>query len=187
MKEKLEKYKKNTKILIKQIKDNWPEIKERATSTEGIIYGSIAVVVIFIITITVQSCMPKKGNILYGMCSEFLKLHIPFPDTIKLTQIDNYRKAVRIYYTHIDAFGEYQLENIECVFFQDAQKGVQMESVFFDTVKPATKTTRVPGKGRKYEVTKENIQMFNKSLSPAAMLSVDDDLIIPDDTAVFYY
>ena len=187
MKEKLALYKKNAKILYKQIKDNWPEIKERALGTEGIIYGSIIVVVLFIITITVQSCTPRKGNILYGMCSEYLKLHIPYPDTIKMTQIDFYRKAVRIYYTHIDAFGEYQLEAVECVFYQDEERGVQLENVFYDNVKEVTKKTRAPGKGKLYEVTKENIDLFNNSRSPAAMMAIENDLIIPDGTAVMYY
>lgn len=187
MKEKLEKYKINAKILYKQIKDNWPEIKERATGTEGIIYGAMIVVVLFIITIIVQSCAPQRGNILYAMCSDFLKLHIPYPTTIKETRVDFYRKAVRIYYTHIDAFGEYQLETVECSFFQDENLGVQLESVFYDSVKEVTNKVRTPGKGKVYEVTRKNIDLFNKSRSPAAMLSLEPDLIIPDETILMYY
>jgi hypothetical protein len=185
---KLGEYIGKAKGSVKYIKENWPEIKKKATSTEGIIYGSIIVVILFIITTTVQSCMPRKGNILYGICGEFLNLQIPYPHTINKTQVEFYGgRAVRIYYTHIDPFGEYRLENIECAFKQDPEKGLVVETIYFDEVNDVTKKTRVPGKGKRYEVTRENLDNFNETLSPWAIANSEPDLTIPDDAIILYY
>lgn len=165
---------------IPWFKDNWPELKEKATSTQGIITGAVSVLVLFVVVMIVQSCTPRKGTILYGMCKSFLEVQIPFPETIEHSFVEQYRKAIRIYFTHTDPFGQYQMEYIECSFFQDAAKGVQLESVYFDHVKKITETTRAPGKGRLYAVKEKHIEMFNNSRSPAAIVKNNPDLTLPD-------
>jgi len=180
IKKKLQNLKGKIPALIKKFKDNYPEIKRRATGTEGIVYGAILFTLLFVVVIIVQSCTPRKGDILYAMCNEFLTLHIPFPTTLQKTEVEFYRRARRIYYTHIDAYGTFQMEMIECSFYQDPDKGVQLDRVFFNYIKDITETTRSPGKGRLYEVKKEFIDLFNISRSPAAIVNSDPDLIIPD-------
>jgi len=162
------------------------KIKENIFSTKTLIKAISVFVLLFIVMIIYQSCAPKKGNILYGICSAFLEMQLPFPETIKLKEIEFYRKGLRMHYTHLDGFGEYLLESIECSFEQDPQKGVQLESVFFNYVKESTHKERIQGKGRLYAVKQEEIDLFNNSLSPAAVL-LDNELIIPKGTITRYY
>lgn len=161
------------------LKENWPAIQKKATSTEGIKYGAGGFILIFIIFFFVQSCAPRKGTLLYGLCGSFLELNLQYPHTIKHVRVEQYRKAIRIYYNHVDSFGEYQREFIECSFVQDPEKGIQLETVFIDHIKPITNKERAIGKGRLYEVEKKYIDMFNRSRSPAAIMSQDPDLTLP--------
>ena len=152
-------------------------------STKGIAIGVGGFIVISLILMIISGATPAKGNILYGMCSKFLELQLPFPETIEQKEIELYRKAVRINYTHLDGFGEYRLEMIECAFTQDPEQGVQMKDAFFNYVKPITEKERVEGKGRFYRVKQEDIDLFNRSKSPAAILS-DIDLSIPEGAII---
>jgi len=173
------KEKKSFKDHIQSFKENWPETKKKVFGTEGIVVGVLGIAVLFLTLMIVQSCTPQKGGIIYGMCDAFLEQQTPFPETINHTTVEQYRKAVRIYYTHIDAFGEYQLELVECSFRQDPQRGVQLESVYFDHVKESTEKSRAEGKGRLYQVKQDYIDLFNKSASPAAILAGEPDLSLP--------
>ncbi len=154
-------------------------LKKYLTSTHGIISSFILVIVLFVTVAVVQSCTPRKGTILYGMCKSFLEVQIEYPHMIKYSSVEQYRKAIRIYYTHTDSFGQYQMEFVECTFYQDPQKGVQLENVFFDNVKEVTEEVRIPGKGRLYAVKREYIDLFNRSRSPAAIVNNNPDLSLP--------
>lgn len=165
---------------LQNLKENLPEIKKKAFGTQGIIISSVIFAFLFLVVIVVQSCTPQKGSILYGMCGAFLEQELTYPETIKHSNVEQYRKAVRIYYTHIDAFGQYQLEMVECSFLQDAEKGVRLESVVFDRVRDSTKKTPVTGKGRLFEVKQKYIDQFNQSESPAAILLNEPDLTLPE-------
>ena len=184
-KEKEEKVKpknKNHKFfsnLVQKFKTNLPAIKEKAFSTAGIVTGSSVIGLLFLVIIIVQSCTPHTGSIIYGICGAFLEQQVTFPETIKHSTVEQYRKAVRIYYTHIDGFGEYQLEMVECSFVQDPQKGVQLESAVFDRIRDITKRVPVRGKGRLFEVEKKYIDRFNEALSSAAIISQEPDLTLP--------
>lgn len=176
--------------LRKPNKEDMTRAKEWAGSTRGLITMIGLFVAFFLIVIVVQSCTPKKGNILYGVCSQFLQQNIPFPRTIQPNAIEQYRAGVRIYYSHIDAFGEYMLEYVECAFEQDPTNGLQLKTAFFDTVKKSTKKERVIGKGKLYEVRPEVIDLFNQSQSTAIMLNgenIDLDLTIPEGANLYRY
>lgn len=160
-------------------KKNWPAIQKKATSTEGIKYGIGGIIGIFILFAIIQSCTPRKGTLLYGICRSFLELNIPYPNTIYHVRVEQYRKALRIYYNHLDSFGQYQREMIECAFLQDPVKGIQVETIFIDSVKPITEKERAVGKGRLYRVEQKYIDLFNNSLSPSAIMSQDPDLVLP--------
>ena len=164
---------------IRYLKDNWPEIKEWATSTEGIVVGSLGVIILFVVVSTIQSCTPRKGTILYGMCGAFLELQVPYPETIHHSSVEQYRKAVRIYYTHTDAFGQYMMRKIECAFIQDPVKGVQLESVILDHIDDITYNKPIVGKGKLYEVRPEYIDAFNESDSASAILLNEPRVILP--------
>ncbi len=165
---------------------NFKDLKKKYFTTKTLVISIAAFAVLSILLLSVQSMTPRKGNILYGMCSKFLELQIKFPETIEEKEIELYRKGVRISYTHLDGFGEYRLETIECAFIQDPDNGVQIEDVFFNYVKPATYNERIVGKGRLYKVKKEEIEMFNRSKSPAAILN-EIDLSIPEGAVIRAY
>ncbi len=176
----------SAKEFLEIIKRELPIIKKKLSGKNGVIAGAILVGALFFLVITVRSCSPKEGSIIYGMCGAFLEQQITFPETIKYSEVEQYQKAVRIYYTHVNGFGEYQLEMIECSFTQDPEKGVQMEGATFGGVKEITKKKPVRGKGRLFKVEQIYIDKFNKSLSPAAILSQDPDLALPPKITSFY-
>ena len=171
----------------KLLKEKWPEIKAYVSSTEGIIVSSIVVVVLFIITVTIESCTPRKGPPTFGICRSFLELQIPFPHTIKHRYMEQYPKGVRIYYSHIDSFGEYQLESVECTFAYDKERGTILERVYFDHIKDITQKYREVNKGKKYRVKQEYIDLFNKSRSLAAISAQEPDLTLPDPDRNFSF
>jgi len=162
------------------------KIKSKVFTTKFLIIFIIGFFIISIGLMIFQSAQPKKGNILYGMCRSFLELQVQFPETLDYKRIELYRAGVRINYTHLDGFGEYRLETIECSFLQDPQKGVQMKDIFFNYVKPITEIERVVGKGRLYRVRQEEIDLFNKSRSPAAILD-NIDLTVSEKTILRAY
>lgn len=164
-------------------KINFSNLKEKLTSTKALISGTVGVVLVLLVVMIVQSCTPRKGSIIYGLCGTFLEQQITFPQTLNYTSVEQYPVAVRIYYTYTDTFGQYQFNRIECTFRQDSEKGVQLERVFFDAVNAITETERVKGKGRLYEVKREYIDLFNKSQSAVSILSQNPDLTLPQNGA----
>ncbi len=157
------------------------DLKKKLTSPKGIIGGTVTLFLIFGLILIVQSCTPKKGNLLYGICAGFLEQQIPFPKTLKHTSVEQYPKALRIYFTHIDAFGQYQFEMTECTFVQHPQNGVQLDRVFFNQIKDVTEKERVDGKGRLYEVKREVLELFNRSKSSKSIMSQNPNLNLPQN------
>ena len=165
----------------KKQKIDLASLKEKLLSTQAIVGGAVVFIFIFIVVLIVNSCTPAKGNILYGLCGTFLEQQVQFPHTLKHTSVEQYPKAVRIYFTYIDSFGQYQFEMMECTFVQHPQKGVQLDRVFFNYVKEVTEKERVGGKGRLYEVKQEHIDLFNNSKAPLSILSHEPDLTLPQN------
>lgn len=63
---------------------------------------------------------PFKGGLSYGICKTFLELNIPYPETLLLSEVIVTRNgSVRIWFTHIDAFGSYRLDSFQCTFGVD--------------------------------------------------------------------
>lgn len=66
--------------------------------------------------------IPYKGGLSYGVCKTFLELSIPYPQTLLLSEIVPTRNmGIKIWFTHIDAFGSYQLDSFHCTFAIDEQ------------------------------------------------------------------
>ncbi len=65
---------------------------------------------------------PFQGGISYGICKTYLELNIPYPQTLLLSEVVITRGgSVRIWFTHIDAFGSYRLDSFQCTFAVDEQ------------------------------------------------------------------
>ncbi|HEU4839477.1 MAG TPA: hypothetical protein VFS88_08725 [Micavibrio sp.] len=125
-------------------------------------YGALAVAVV-ITLLTIFSMQPKKGPMSYGICSTFLEMQTPYPNTLNYSGIEGSRTALRIYFTSIDPFGEYKLEMIECTFGPDDAGGMKL-----------TQVTR-----NRRPVDAAIVDKFNKTL-PIIMAS-DPYLVIPPD------
>lgn len=160
-------------------KINLTKLKEKLLSTRGLVTGTVVVILLLSIVFIVESCAPRKGSIIYGICSSFLEQQVTFPQSLNYTSVEQYPKAVRIYFTYTDAFGQYQFEFAECTFRQDPQQGVQLERVFFNYAKEITESQRMIGKGRLYQVRQEVIDLFNRSQSSRAILENNPNLDLP--------
>lgn len=162
------------------LKKKWPAFKAKATGTEGIIYGAVIFALLFIVVIIVQSCTPRKGDITYVICNEFLNLHVPYPHTIQRLNVEMYGRASRIEYTFIDAFGAFNVNLIECSFDQDPEKGMILDKVIFRDTHDIAVKEYDSARGTLYVVKQELIDLFNKSRSPAAMMNADPEAEIKE-------
>lgn len=91
-------------------------------------FGAIGVGLLLVV-LMVYSCQPKKGSMGYGICSTFLELNTTYPHTLNYTDVEFSRTAVRIYFSEIDAFGEYKHQMIECTFGPDEKMGMKLTQV----------------------------------------------------------
>lgn len=123
---------------------------------------AITGILLLIILFSVFSCGPRKGNMLYGICKTYLEQNIPYPETIRHTNVEQYPSATRIYFTSIDPFGQYKLEYLECVYKFDAQNNVSVDKILLN----------------RREEPQEKIDLFNKSLS--AIVAGKPDLTLPN-------
>lgn len=65
---------------------------------------------------------PFTGGLSYGICKTYLELNVPYPQTLLLSEVVLTRNgSVRIWFTHIDAFGSYRLDSFQCTFAVDEQ------------------------------------------------------------------
>lgn len=154
--------------------------KKYITTPQGMKRVGIAFGIMFFIFLVMKACEPAKGSILYGVCGSFLEQQIEFPETIEKNYVEQYSAGVRIYYSHIDGFGQYLTEFIECSFENVPQKGTQLQGVVFNTIKASTKKTPVKNKGRLYAVEQKYIDLFNESHSLEAIAEQPNlDLTLP--------
>jgi hypothetical protein len=124
--------------------------------------AGFTIFVLIIVLISVFSCGPREGTILYGICKTYLEQNIPYPETIKPTNVEQYPSASRIYYTSIAPFGQFRLDQIECVYKTDAENTLQVDKVLFN----------------RREEDPEKVKKFNVSL--AAIVAGKPDLTLPE-------
>lgn len=159
---------------------------KKATTKKGMtVGGSIFGLFLFVLLI-VKACEPAKGTILYGICGAFLEQQIPFPETIEHTYVEQYGWGVRIYYNHIDAFGQHLNEFLECSFDQQPESDLYLKAVIFSTIKEVTEKTPIKNKGRLYAVEQKYIDKFNKSNSIQIIMNQDIDLTLPYETPLAF-
>jgi len=64
-----------------------------------------------------------QGTIHVGICRSFVELHLRYPETLKITAVENINNAIRLYYTATGPFGEFKSDMMECGFAQNNQTG----------------------------------------------------------------
>ena len=92
---------------------------------------------------------PYYAGLDYGFCKVFLELNVQYPDHLHLSEIEQKRDFVRIWYMQTDSFGQERLENIECYHGQDPELGYYISKVRVD----------------RREIDPAKVERFNKSLS----------------------
>ena len=104
---------------------------------------------------------PYQAGLTYGVCKTFLELNVRFPQDLRVSTVEDYGNYVRIWYTQLDSFGEYRMENIQCNFKEDPVTGAVLDTVSVN----------------RREVDPAKVESFNISL--AILLQNPPDLTIP--------
>ncbi len=105
---------------------------------------------------------PFTGTLPYGICKTFIELHVPYPETILLSEVSTTRKGgVRIWFAYIDSFGSYRLEPFVCVFRANAQGATYLAEA----------------KLGKLDIDPVKVELFNKAIPYLA--TNPPDLTIP--------
>ena len=91
----------------------------------GVILGVIALLGYGIYLLFV----PYKGTMAFGICKVFLELNTQYPQTLRLSTVEELGMSVRIWYTQTDSFGEYRLEPLQCYFKPDDTYGFILDKV----------------------------------------------------------
>ncbi len=60
--------------------------------------------------------IPYKGSMTYGVCKVFLENYVLYPQSIRISTVDDYGASVRVWFTYLDSFGEYKLEPLQCFY-----------------------------------------------------------------------
>ena len=104
---------------------------------------------------------PFEAGQTYGICRTFLELNVQFPKDLRVSTVDDLGMSVRIWYTQLDAFGEYRMESMQCFFRTDDVLGAALERVTVD----------------RRDVDQKKIDAFNQTIP--IILANPPDLTIP--------
>lgn len=72
---------------------------------------------------------PFQGTMKFGICKVFLEQQVQFPQTLRLSVVREFAQSARIWYSHVDAFGAYRLEPMECFYKADERYGAVIDYV----------------------------------------------------------
>ena len=106
---------------------------------------------------------PFEGSMAYGICKVFLELNVRYPETLRLSTVEESGSFVRIWYTQVDSFGEYRMEPIQCYFKPDEQYGFILDKITIN----------------RQEVDPQKVEAFNRTLP--VIFANPPDLILPTE------
>jgi hypothetical protein len=67
---------------------------------------------------------PFEAGMGYAVCKVFVELNVRYPDTLYFSSVETFGSSIRVWYTHVDAFGEYKLESTQCFYKPDPENKV---------------------------------------------------------------
>ena len=126
-----------------------------------IFFGSVGLVVLVVVLIINAVMSKPKGTELFGVCKTFIELQVKYPRTLDITEVEQFARAVRIYYSYIDPYGNHKSDFIECAFERVPGKGVQLQTILLNRT----------------EIDEEVIADFNETIT--AVRAGDPDLTVP--------
>ncbi len=152
-------------------------VKNWFLTTAGKITAGVTIGLLLITLMVMKACEPAKASILYPVCSAFVEQNVSFPETIEYNVVEQYSTSIRLYYAHIDTFGQFLTEYIECSFAEDPNRGLFLRAVVYNTVKEITEKKPIKNKGRLYQVQQKHIDLFNQSQTPRMIMQMDRDML----------
>lgn len=98
---------------------------------------------------------PFKASEIYGVCHTLLELTIPYPHTMYVSEVQpTVKRGLVMWYSHIDAFGEYRLEEFTCnIGYLPSTDGVS-----------PPKLSVINLEKRKQKFDQETIESFNHAM-----------------------
>ncbi len=75
---------------------------------------------------------PFEASAEYGICYTMLEMNVPYPHTLYVSELRTKRDgAMELWYTHIDAFGEYRMDPLICrvEYFVDPETNIYIPQV----------------------------------------------------------
>ena len=89
---------------------------------------------------------PIHGGQAVGICRTLAELQLRYPSSLSLTAVDGFHANLRLYFTHIDDFGEIRSEIFECQFNGDQTlSGALLNHEPLDKAKVDAFNRTVPG------------------------------------------
>lgn len=125
-----------------------------------ILAGAVCFLLLLVLFI-VYSCQPPRGSIIYGVCSAFLEQIVEYPPSVQQLYVEQFPRAVRIYYNQTDAFGQFTQDMIECIADPNAIPNLVFSQVLIN---------RKP-------VDAEKVKRFNPTIP--LLMATDMDLTLP--------
>ncbi len=80
------------------------------------IYAGVAMLLAYFIYYLFK---PYHAGMGYGVCKVYTELNARYPDTLYFSSVEPFASSIRVWYTQIDAFGEYKLDSIQCFYKPD--------------------------------------------------------------------
>ena len=80
--------------------------------------GGAALVLAYLIYLGLK---PFEAGMGYAVCKVFVELNMRYPDTLYFSSVETFGTSIRVWYTHVDAFGEYKLESTQCFYKPDPE------------------------------------------------------------------
>ena len=100
---------------------------------------------------------PFKAGMWFGSCRVFLEMNVQYPSTLELSTVQEFSDYIRIWYTHVDGFGSYRMDNIKCTFEDDPVTGFRIKEITMNRV----------------QVDDNKVEAFNKILPVVFESGVD--------------
>ena len=137
-------------------------IEAEKAKKKKLLKGVIAFLVFVFLFWAIDSLFtPYKAGMTFGICRTYLELNVQFPQDLRISTIEDFGEYIRIWYTQLDAFGEYRMENIQCHFRADEVTGAAVEKILIN----------------RREIDPEKVALFNASIP--VILQNPPDLTIP--------
>lgn len=106
--------------------------KKKRLITRLKIAGAVSTVLLLGYIFYLFFIAPFVGTMAYGICRVFLELNAQYPHTLRISTVEEFGVSVRIWFTQVDSFGQYRMEQMQCDFKADENLGFVLDKVTID-------------------------------------------------------